>query len=291
MQVTEHVHALKIPFQVKLPGGITLDRFVYAYLIYGKEICLIDSGVAGAENLIFDYLKKTGRKPEEISLLVQTHSHPDHIGATLAVKNATGCRVAAHRTEVPWIEDVELQVKERPVPGFHTLVGGSAKVDLILEYGSVLELDEGLGLEVIYTPGHSKGSVSLLLPKDNALFSGDAIPLAGDMPIYDNVMASVSSIKRLKSEKFDLLLASWDDPRDSGQACRVMDEALHYLKRIDDAVVKVCGGEPTQVNEEFLKQVLSELGLPIAAANPLVGRSFASHLMMLERYYLPIVWF
>ena len=61
MQVSEHVHALKIPFQVKLPNGIVLDRFVYAYLIYGKDVCLVDSGVAGSENLIFDYLKKTGR--------------------------------------------------------------------------------------------------------------------------------------------------------------------------------------------------------------------------------------
>ena len=209
----------------------------------------------------------------------------------MAIKNATGCKVAAHRIEVSWLEDVELQVSERPVPGFHTLVGGSTKVDLPLEYGSVLELDEDLALEVIYTPGHSKGSISLSLSKDKVLFSGDVIPLVGDMPIYDNVMASVSSIKRLKDEKFDLLLASWDDPRDNEQACRLMDEALHYLKRIDDAVVKVSGGEPTQANEEFVKQVLAELGLPVAAANPLVGRSFASHLMMLERYYLPIVWF
>ncbi|ACV61087.1 beta-lactamase domain protein [Desulfofarcimen acetoxidans DSM 771] len=291
MQVSEHVHALKIPFQVKLPSGVALDRFVYAYLIYGKEICLIDSGVTGAEELIFDYIKKTGRRPEEISLLVQTHAHPDHIGATRAIKNATGCKVAIHRAEVPWLEDVELQVKERPVPGFHNLVGGSAKVDLILEYGSVLKLDEVLHLEVIYSPGHSKGSVSLLLPKDKVLFSGDVVPLAGDMPIYDDVMALVSSVKRLKNEKFELLLAAWDEPRDSKQARGLMDEALHYLKRIDDAVVKVSGGEQAKVDEEFLKQVLAELGLPAAAANPLIARSFASHLKILERYYLPIQWF
>lgn len=40
MQVTKYIHALKIPFQINVSPKVSLDRFVYAYLIYGPRICL-----------------------------------------------------------------------------------------------------------------------------------------------------------------------------------------------------------------------------------------------------------
>ncbi len=86
MQVTEHIHAKKIPFKLTVSPERTVDRFVYAYLIFGKQICLIDCGVSASEAMFFDYVKKMGRDPQEISMLVLTHSHPDHIGASRAVK-------------------------------------------------------------------------------------------------------------------------------------------------------------------------------------------------------------
>jgi glyoxylase-like metal-dependent hydrolase (beta-lactamase superfamily II) len=198
MQITKHIHAIKIPFQIAIGPGIKVDRFVYVYLIYGKKIYLIDTGVATSEKMIFDYIRKTGRNPEDISLIVLTHSHPDHIGALHEIKRATGCTIAAHHGERSWIEDVEQQQRERPVPGFHSLVGGSVLIDRILENGDILDLD-GIRLEVFHTPGHSRGSISLLLPEDRALFTGDAIPLAKDLPIYDDVLASVRSIKKIKA--------------------------------------------------------------------------------------------
>jgi glyoxylase-like metal-dependent hydrolase (beta-lactamase superfamily II) len=167
MQITKHIHAIKIPFQIAIAPGIKVDRFVYMYLIYGKKIYLIDSGVANSEKMIFDYIRKTGRNREDISLIILTHSHPDHIGAAHEIKRATGCTVSAHHGERSWIEEVELQYREGPVPGFHSLVGGSVMIDRILENGDILDLD-GIRLEVFHTPG---GSISLLLPEDRALFT------------------------------------------------------------------------------------------------------------------------
>jgi len=287
MQVTEHVHAVKIPFQVRSPTGRAIDRFVYVYLIFGEKICLIDSGVAGSERVIFDYVRKTGRTPEEIATIVQTHAHPDHIGATQAIKNATGCVVAAHRAEKVWIEDVELQFKERPIPNFHSLVGGSAEVDQILEDGDVLDLDGDLRLEVFHTPGHSKGSISLLLYDDRVLFSGDAIPHAGDLPIYEDVLASVKSLTELKGIKgVHVLLSSWDAPCEGALVYKLIDDGLQYLQRIHEVVIKVVGEGFSQESEEFCKCVLAELGLPLMAANPLVCRSLEAHLKVCERQNL-----
>ena len=195
MQVSKHVHSLKIPFQVPGGSGKSVNRFVYMYFIYSeKNVTLIDCGVSSSEATIIEYLTETKRKLDEISMIVLTHSHPDHIGAALALQKATGCRVAAHPTEIGWIEDVERQRRERPVPGFYSLVGGSVKVDRILNDGDILDCGNGLKVELIHTPGHSKGLISLLLGEDKVLFSGDALPLPGDIPIYEDPFSCVRSM-------------------------------------------------------------------------------------------------
>jgi hydroxyacylglutathione hydrolase len=287
MQVTDHIHALKVPFHVTTPQG-KIPRFVYVCLIYGEQICLIDSGVASSERIIFDYMKKTGRSPEDISLLIITHSHPDHIGSAPAVKMASGCKVAAHTAEIAWIEDVDLQARERPVPGFNSLVEGSVKVDRPLQDGDVLDLGDGLDLLVIHTPGHSRGSISLWLPEDKALFSADAVPIVGDLPIYDDALESARSIKRLRAlEGIEFLLASWDDPRQGETAYQTMDGGLRYLQHIHEAVKKVEGGSHDLEPMELCRQVLKELGMPETIANPLVFRSFQSNLAVLDNRILP----
>ena len=118
MKITNHIHALKIPFQITDPSGRSVPRFVYVYMIYGREITLIDSGVASSERIIIDYLRDTGRNPEKISLMILTHAHPDHIGAAQAIKEISGCSVAAHGADRIWIENPDQQVRDRPVPGF-----------------------------------------------------------------------------------------------------------------------------------------------------------------------------
>ena len=282
MQITDHVHALKIPFQITDPSGQKIDRFVYAYLICGQKIYLIDSGVASSEKIILNYLKATGRSPDEISTLILTHAHPDHIGAAAAIKRISGCAVAAHAAEKAWIEDVDLQAKERPVPGFRSLVGESVQVDRTLRDGDVLHLENGLTLQVLHTPGHSPGSISLWLAEDGALFSGDAVPIAGDMPIYQDILASVRSIEMLASiPEIKLLLAAWDEPRSGREAYRIMDEGLQYLQRIHSSVLKVAGANPMLVEldpMQLCQRVLVELGLPGIMANPLVAASFQASL-------------
>ena len=279
MQITEHVHALRIPFQVHLPTGITLERFVYAFLILGKRICLIDSGVATAETVIFEYLETAGRKPEEIDLLVLTHSHPDHIGAAKAIREKTGCLVAAHEAEKGWIEDVDLQSRERPVPGFHTLVGGSVPVGRSLADGDVIELWDGHSLKVIHTPGHSAGSICLRYEKDRVLFSADAVPIAGDIPIYADIFESVRSLRRLKGlNGVDHLLAAWDKPRQGREAEETIDGGLQTLQRIHSIVTGLAADGNPGDPMELCRKALAAMGLSPSLANPLIARSFLSSL-------------
>jgi hydroxyacylglutathione hydrolase len=58
MQITDHIHALKIPFQIPVAPGKTFERFVNSYPILGPETCLIDCRVKNSQNIIFDYIKR-----------------------------------------------------------------------------------------------------------------------------------------------------------------------------------------------------------------------------------------
>jgi hydroxyacylglutathione hydrolase len=281
MEIGRKVHALRFPFYVTSSPEITLERFVYVYLIYGSEICLVDTGVASSEEAIFDYVRKTDRKISDISLIIQTHSHPDHIGATRVIKAETRCSVAVHPSEKAWIENVELQARERPVPGFHSLVSGPVAVDRTLEDGDIVNLGCGMKLQVLHTPGHSKGSISLLLPGFNVLFSGDAVPVPGEMPVYEDLPATLKSLKRLMGvPDIRHLLASWDEPRKGKQAYERMDESLRYLQRIHDSVIRAAGDDPEPEPMELCRRVLENLGIPPVAANPLVAGSLMSHLIL-----------
>jgi glyoxylase-like metal-dependent hydrolase (beta-lactamase superfamily II) len=282
MQIADHIHALKIPFQIAGPYGKRIDRFVYVFLIYGEKICLVDSGVAGSEMIIFQYLKDTGRSPQEISMLILTHAHPDHIGSAAAIKRITGCTVAACASERAWIEDVALQAKERPVPGFFDLVGGSVEVDRTLDEGDLLHIQGGPDLRVMHTPGHSSGSISLWMAKESALITADAIPIAGEMPIYQDILASVRSVQRLASiPDIRILLAAWDEPRPGEDAYRIMDEGLRYLQRIHSSVLRAARKDPALVERDFMqlcRNVLADLGQDPILANPLVAASFRASL-------------
>ena len=280
MQITPSIHAIRHSFKVPIAQGIALDRFVYSYLIYGEMITLIDTGVAGCEMQIFEYIRSTGRHPSEITLIVLTHSHPDHIGSARAIQRVTGCSIAAHRAERVWIEDVELQNRERPVPGFATLVGGPVQIDNELMDGDSIEPDETRAgeMQVFYTPGHSAGSISLFLHNEGALFSGDAIPVAGDLPVYDDALLSVRSVKRLKAIRgIRILLSSWDEPRKGDDAYHQMDMALEYLRKIQKTVLAL-SDEGITDPLELTQKTVSALGLPSEAINPLLTRTLTSNL-------------
>jgi hydroxyacylglutathione hydrolase len=282
MQISKHIHALRIPFKIQITPEITLDRFVYVFLIYGSKIYLIDTGVASTANLIFDYIIQTGRKPEEISLIVQTHAHPDHIGSTKTINEATECSVAIHLAERNWLEDVDLQFRDRPIPGFHNLVGGSVSVDRTLQDGEIIELENDLILEVIHTPGHSKGSISLLFREDHALFTGDAVLLPGDLPIYEDYEAIIRSLQKLKEvEGIRFLLSSWDNPREYEKAYEAIETSLKYLHHIHQLIEKI--NKPTLDPMELCKLMVKELGLPPMSVMPLLAKSFTANIKVINQ--------
>jgi len=281
MQVTERIHAIKISFKVPISPAMSIDRFAFVYIVFGDKIHLIDSGVAGSESIIWEYIRKQGREPKEVSSLILTHSHPDHLGSAKSEKSRTDCTVFAHKLEQEWIEDTEQQFKDRPVPGFQTLVEGPVVVDRFLNGGDILELEKGLSCKIIHTPGHSKGSISLLFEDEKTLLTADALAYPGDLPIYEDIASCLASIKMLQQvDNAENLLSSWEDPiQGQGKIIKRMHESIAYLERIHNAVMNNSSKYKQQNIMELCKKVVSELGLPSYAAMPLVAKALASSLV------------
>jgi glyoxylase-like metal-dependent hydrolase (beta-lactamase superfamily II) len=263
MQITENIHALKIPFPSIGSAGQTVERFVYVYFIYGKRICMIDSGVSSAFSTIVDYLNKTGRSPEEIDLLIFTHSHPDHIGAGQLIKKISNCKTVAHPAARSWIEDIDLQYKERPTGTFYSLVAGSVDIDWVLKDIDHIDFEDGQNLNVYHTPGHSKGSISLFHEQDGALFAGDTIPVPGDRPIYENVFALIHSIRKLKGiEGVKVLCSSWLDPVYGDKIHTEMDKSLDYIQHVHEVTRKTNTEFPSLDSKELCSRILETLNQP-----------------------------
>jgi glyoxylase-like metal-dependent hydrolase (beta-lactamase superfamily II) len=287
MQVTEHIHALKIPFKLRVGPDKTVDRFVFAYLIFGDQICLIDSGVAGSEAIILEYIKQAGRDPQEISRIVFTHSHADHIGGGPALKKQTGCKLAAHIDARPWIENVDEQYAERPIGNFYDLVGGSVEIDSGLKHGDHVDLGNSETLEIFHTPGHSKGAISLLFNKDKALFTGDAVPKPDTVPIYEDVATSIESIKKLKQiNGLKVLMASWDDPQFGAGVYASMDAGLQWFQQIHEAVLAETAGSVAIDPKDLCARVLKRLGFPEIPLVPIVVTSIGAHLKLHDKQQL-----
>lgn len=276
MQVTEHVHAIKIPF----PGT---SRFVYVYLIYGENICLIDSGILAGRERLFSYLRETGRDTKEISLLVQTHSHPDHIGLSGEIKRISNCKVAIHEAEKTWVEDIDLQERMRPTLTFRAFVQQPVAVDVTLQDGQTLDWGEGLSLQVIHIPGHSNGHIAIFFPQDGALFTGDGVPPYGGVPIYEDICESIRSIGKLKAlQGIQAIFSSWHEPQKGERAYALMDESLSYLQKVHGLVRRIHGESPSLNPRELAVLVLMELGLPTSPLSPNVITTMKAHLKEIE---------
>jgi glyoxylase-like metal-dependent hydrolase (beta-lactamase superfamily II) len=284
MKITERIHALKHTFIIPAAPELNLERFVYSFIIFGKKyIYLIDSGVSSSGKSIINYIKNIGLDVKNIRSLFLTHSHPDHIGSAKYIQEISGCKIFAHINERDWIEDVSKQFFDRPVPGFKSLVNGSVQIDQFLGDNEKIELEENLSIKIFHTPGHSEGSVSLLLEDENALFCGDSILLPGELPIYENFSETISSVDKLKQiSGVKILLSSWDEPVYEKEIHNKLNDSLEYLYRIHKTIGEI-ENRKKYSPLELCRAVVDKLDLPSAAINPLVARSFQSNLEIINR--------
>lgn len=281
MRLTDKIHLLKIDFEITLSPEKKLERFVNVILILGDRITLVDTGVKGSEGLIIDYLKRQHRDYSEIDTVILSHSHPDHIGNAARMKELTGCKILAHTSEKEWIEDIDLQNRQRPVPGFYNLVDRSVCIDEFVSDRQTMVIQEGLTLQLMKASGHSKGSLNILFEEDKILFTADSIPLKRDIPNYDSYPELMNTLETIKKYSSDLqmLLTSWTPPlTDKGEIEKIISEGEEYMRQID-GVVRECYTDKNADSMAFCRMAVDKLGLPPFLVIPIVDKAFKSHLL------------
>ncbi len=261
--------------QIKIDFHVTeeIKRFVYVYLIETEEGCvLIDSGVAGSEKIIEEVMLEHGRQPSEIEAVFLTHAHPDHIGTANYFRETYGARIYVSEGERPWIEDIDLQFEERPIPNFYHLAGSSTKVDQVVKDGDKIPLSDDICIEVINTSGHSVDEVSYRI--GNQVFIGDTVPVRGDIPIFVDVDAVRTSLTVLeKLSGIEAFYPAWDQtysPEMMKEKLVSAEELVHELEKI------VCDTDHGQELSELTIQVCERLSMPVWRNNPLFARTVAA---------------
>ena len=163
-----------------LPIHLGFDQ---CYLIKEEGTVLVDGGAPGK---VRDFLKKIeilSMDPKEVALIILTHGHWDHIGSAKEIKEATGAKTVMHGNEKDWLEK-----SLKPLPPGATMWGNvliktlalfmplvhiaSTSVDVVIGDEGLSIHEYGIRGEVIHTPGHSSGSISLLLETGD-VFVGD----------------------------------------------------------------------------------------------------------------------
>jgi len=153
-----------------------------------REGIIIDPG--GDAELILAEVRRLGLK---IKYIVNTHGHFDHILANRKVVEGTGAKLAIHPKDEPM-----LLAKLSGLADFFGLGGiiPSPPPHLRLQEGDQLLVGK-LKFEVLHTPGHSPGSISLYNEEEGVIFTGDALFNMGigrtDLPWgnYHTLMESI----------------------------------------------------------------------------------------------------
>ncbi len=127
-----------------------------------KEAMVIDPGEEGAR-----ILHMAEREGLNVSKVVNTHGHFDHIGANQQVVEATGAELMMHKDDLPILLNARNHAEV-----YGLSVSPSPEPDKLLEQGDHFQLGE-LDFKVFHVPGHSPGGICLL--SDGHLFVGDVL--------------------------------------------------------------------------------------------------------------------
>ncbi|RJR30056.1 MBL fold metallo-hydrolase [Candidatus Microgenomates bacterium] len=137
------------------------------YIVYdnSKNAIIIDAG--DDADYITNTISDLDVTPKAI---ISTHGHFDHNMAALEIKLAYKIPFYIHKDDIFLLD--RLAETSKYYVGFDP--GPAPDPDFILKGDAILEINN-FKFNVIHTPGHSPGSVSLYLPQANALFVGDVI--------------------------------------------------------------------------------------------------------------------
>ena len=206
----------EVSFEVS-PRVYQLQAFgCQVFALLDDEVTLIDTGAPGSGRFILRQLRELGREPRDVARIILTHYHIDHRGAADELRRATGARVLIHASEAPYLRGLlpyPNPVQSRPLaalaaPLLAAVKGRPLEVEELND-GDVLDILGGL--RVLHSPGHTRGSITLSLPREGLLVAGDTMGFrrsrleTPDPLVSENVELAKLSLERLAALDVDII--------------------------------------------------------------------------------------
>ena len=178
--------------------------FVSAYvLLRAGEAAIVDTGTSGSAGDIEATLAALGSRCEDVGHVIATHSHGDHVGSLAAV--------------------LEAAPDATGYCGAGDLAAISAPRDLV----AVGNGDAIFGLQVIETPGHTPGHISLLDAATSTLLTGDALNgsdggvIGPNAQFTPDMATAIASVGILAGYEYETIYFGHGEPVLTGGAAAV----------------------------------------------------------------------
>lgn len=186
-------------------GGPSLSHFFDAavYLIDAADgKLLIDCGTPEGYEQIKENIRKAGFNPGEITGILGTHGHYDHVGAAHLWKEEFGCKLYLHELDREQVEKADSDKTSAAI--LYGTKSVPCQVDGLLEEGDIFMQDD-VKIEVLHTPGHTMGSVSFDVTAEGyrLLIAGDSIWGGFCAKIGSNEEAWRQSLDKITSRHYD----------------------------------------------------------------------------------------
>ncbi len=228
--------------------GRTALYWVAAYLIDG---ILIDTGCDYTREELAEFLSG-----KQVSMIVNTHYHEDHVGGNALLTERFRLRAFAHPETIPLMsKKYDLYPYEREIWGYPT----PSTADPI---GDTVN-NGGVSLRVMETPGHCNGHISLFEENRGILFSGDI--WVGERPktarTEENLHQIIEDLAKFEALRPKIMFASLGKVVPNPRA--VIKRTRAYLEEMRDKIRRLhCKGKsPEQIRDELFRResVLAEI--------------------------------
>jgi glyoxylase-like metal-dependent hydrolase (beta-lactamase superfamily II) len=148
----------------------------FAFVADDGQVTLVDAGTKRAPKRIIAGLEHLGAGAGDVTRVIATHAHPDHVGGLNGLRGRTGALVAVHERDAAYVREGKGPVLDRSTMGGRALRRnrGATPVQVDEELTDDHIID-ATGLRVLHTPGHTPGHIALLHEPSGVLVTGDAI--------------------------------------------------------------------------------------------------------------------
>ena len=193
------------------------------FLLASDDLTLVDTGFKGRATHILRKITGLGYSPSDITNIIITHHHGDHVGSLAALKKVTQAKVVAHPADAPYIDGRLPQPgPERPRWLSKTLspfpwlwATTPVAVDIPVNDGDELPILGGI--KILHTPGHTPGSICLFLQRKGLVIAGDVLAhrLGLSLPSRGftvDIAQEILSVKKVAGLEFDVICFGHGSP-------------------------------------------------------------------------------